>query len=692
MKTVGKHRIQFRARKGPRWRWGLELVARMCDVRRNSADAKANVLRDCSKFMVENGLNPDDSIDPSVVALVDAFLDTGNPLDAPAINYLDIAAADRSVKSHLRTFVRACQVRHVGRFGMVLNSYRTALGVTQKKIASTLGVPVPMVKGWLRPWTSSGFSVITPVQALELDDLLHADGVIVAGYAALSQHEAFRIERPVLDKILRLTTFGQTLRQARAGLCKRKLLRQVAAISGMSIAEGLLSRWECGIAKPCRDMQEAILAIDKICNAGGRLVQAWEDECPQVVAKSYKFPYSDWSERLRRQDKRIELCKTTNPERLPRTKGRGSDRWGEASRKRFRWFSERFFGRVLKLTDPEGKPRFTASTLSFSLMCQFEFVEHGLEFSGTLANLWRCYFPFIATDVETEEYWQGRLPTVRIESRRLGPGLVIESRKELTGINEQWSEQVRLTAERAKEYLSGRRGSRRPLNKKIIAALDAQVEMQNIVREIEAIADRMPLRTTTRRCAIKWRKLLKAALTCAGTFRPETVRLLGLGEILPVNESVRAEIPADKLKNRGQGGSQGGVHRTLSELPWLYKVLRGWLDHGRPFLMQRALARGERDSDCLLVAAETKRGRIAGSTICAKTLAQDIKSMLGYSPYGQRHLFATVAWLAGLTVEQIANAMQNTPLIAAKHYQHLTAAQRTARSQTVFEELLKAGG
>ena len=690
--TVTQPMIQFKRRKAPRWNFGLELVARMSKLRGNSGEATANVLRDCSKFLAKNDYNPDDSIDPTVVAMLDAFLDTANPADAPGIKYLDVAAQDRSVKSHLRTFVRACQVRHARNFGMVLNSCRVAVGVTQKQMATTLGVPLPMIKGWLRSGPSSGFSVITPNQALQLDHLLRADGVILAAYAALSQHEAFQIERPVVDKILGLTTFGHILRQASAGQCKRTLLKEVADRTGIWISESLFSKWECGTAKPSRDMQKAILEIDKICNADGKLVEAWEREHPQAVTEPYKFAYSKWPEYLRRQHKRVELCKTANPERLPRRKGKGSDRWGERSKKMFRGFSERLFGRLLKMTDSEGKPCFTTDTLSFSLMCQFKFIEDKLEFPGMLANLWRCFFPFLAADVEGEPYWQGKLPTCRIESRRLGPGLVEESRKELTGINEQWAEQVRLTAESAKDHVKRHDFPARPLDAKIRAALDAKEVMQDMVADIEARADKMPMRTSTRKNALKWRKLLEAALTCAGTFRPETVRLLGLGEILPANGNARAEIPPDKFKNLGEGGSKGGVHRTLSELPWLYKVLRGWIDQGRPFLMRRALARGETDMECLLVAAETKRGRIAGSTVSAKTLALDIKSVLGYSPYGQRHLFATAAWLAGMTVEQIANAMQNTPRIASKHYQHLTAAQRMARSQSVYQAVLKAGG
>ena len=62
-------------------------------------------------------------------------------------------------------------------------------------------------------------------------------------------------------------------------------------------------------------------------------------------------------------------------------------------------------------------------------------------------------------------------------------------------------------------------------------------------------------------------------------------------DVLPIHHQVQAGIAADKFKTRGKGGSKGGVHRTLSDLPWVYKALQGWIKHGRPFLLKEALAR-----------------------------------------------------------------------------------------------------
>ena len=109
---------------------------------------------------------------------------------------------------------------------------------------------------------------------------------------------------------------------------------EVARITGIYVSEADFSRWLNG-RLPSRDKQKAIQAIDKICNAGGQLVDAWEKECPQIILAPYKFPESEWPKYLGGQRKRITLYKTTNPERLKRSKGRGSDKWDEVRRRRF---------------------------------------------------------------------------------------------------------------------------------------------------------------------------------------------------------------------------------------------------------------------------------------------------------------------------------------------------------------------
>jgi hypothetical protein len=696
----------FIRNKSERWRFGLDVVARICKIRGNSAEETSSALNDCAKFLEENGFTSDGHIDAPVVALVDMFLDSGNLADAPEIKFLDVAVRDVSVKNHLRTFVRACQVRGVRNFPMVFDSWRVVSGRTIRQIATALGVSVPKVKMWLR--RSSGFSSMTPHQALHLDHLLGADWIILAAYAALSQHTAFQIAPPILDKILGRMTFARLLRQLCNGLSKRGLLVEVARITGIYVSEADFSRWLNG-RLPSRDKQKAIQAIDKICNAGGQLVDAWEKECPQIILAPYKFPESEWPKYLGGQRKRITLYKTTNPERLKRSKGRGSDKWDEVTQEIFLGFSERFFGRILQRTDPAGKPLFNKDTLSFSLMCDFENIEDDFEFIrqrvgrtgqntseyselGSLLNLWTWFFPHITADVQGEPYWQGKLPPEKVESLCLGPGLFVERRTALTTTKQRWAEQLRLTVLKAREYLKKHDFPAGPLDEKIRSALEADVDLGAIAAELEPQVNEMPMSTTTRKTAIKWRDLAAAALSWAGIFRPETVRQLELEDVLPIHHQVQAGIAADKFKTRGKGGSKGGVHRTLSDLPWVYKALQGWIKHGRPFLLKEALARGEKDAGHLFVAAEVRPDRVAGGPLSANELAMCIKRVLGYAPYGQRYLFANLAWVVGITLQEIANVMGNTPPAARIHYQKLAPEQRMRRGQTAFTAFLKKGG
>jgi hypothetical protein len=62
------------------------------------------------------------------------------------------------------------------------------------------------------------------------------------------------------------------------------------------------------------------------------------------------------------------------------------------------------------------------------------------------------------------------------------------------------------------------------------------------------------------------------------------------------------------------------------------------------------------------------------------------------APYGQRHLFATAAWIAGLQVKDIANAMHNTPPIAAGTYINASPEQKKQLGNRAFAALLEGGG
>jgi hypothetical protein len=260
--------------------------------------------------------------------------------------------------------------------------------------------------------------------------------------------------------------FGQLLRRCRRGLSKRALLAEVKRRTGITVPESLLSKWECKQELPSLDKREAVIALDKICGADGKLVEAWEKEQPRSVKSAYGFSFEDWPEKLRAQYNRIRLYKTTNPEKLPRGKGYGSDRWGIPSQLRFRGFAERFFGYLLARRGADDK--FDASTLSFSLLCRWELVEEYFGFvqerngrsnwtskekneTKTLLNLYVCFFPALTTDVAGEPHWKGKLPVTRTET--VDPILSITREVAMAAVGDQWAEQLQLTREQAKLFL-----------------------------------------------------------------------------------------------------------------------------------------------------------------------------------------------------------------------------------------------
>ena len=129
----------------------MDVVARICKIRGNSAEETSSALNDCAKFLEENGFTSDGhGIDAPVVALVDMFLDSGNLADAPEIKFLDVAVRDVSVKDHFPD-VRAGLPGPGGeKFPDGVRLVALIAGRTIRQIATALGVSVPKVKMWLR--------------------------------------------------------------------------------------------------------------------------------------------------------------------------------------------------------------------------------------------------------------------------------------------------------------------------------------------------------------------------------------------------------------------------------------------------------------------------------------------------------------------------------------------------------------
>jgi len=677
-------------------------MRRMGEIRGHGTTTLDNAERVAMNLLEENGRAAREAIDYAWIQPLDDFLKSGKLADAPGVKYLEVAARDRSVKSHVRTFVRACQALAEHDFSEVLRWWRAAAGLSVGEVAAQCGVPMKKLKIWLRK--EARFTTDMPAEiALRLDDALGANGAVLAAYAATTQDAAFTITPPIMDKILNQMSFGRLLRRCRRGLSKRALLLEVKKRTGITVSESLFSKWECKQLLPSLDNRETVLALDKICGAEGKLAEAWEKEQPRSVKSAYGFSFKDWPEKLRAHYDRIRLYKTTNPEKLPRSKGYGGDRWGIPSQLRFRGFAGRFFGYLLARRGADEK--FDASTLSFSLLCRWDLVEEYFRFvqerngrlnwtgeekneTKTLLNLYVCFFPKLATDVAGEPHWNGKLPVTKTET--VDPILAVTREVPIEALADQWAEQLRLTRERAKLFLglNKKNFQVRRLNAKIGPLLAAKIGLWRILAELKEQVLRAPLQITSLKAAVRCRKQTETLLLFARSLRPATIRSVSLNEI--GNHGVEASIPSDKIKPKGKGGGKGGLQGKLSELPWFSMAMERWIKLGRPYILN--LCEGDSDVGSLFTASPLGPKHPRGGPISEKTLADDILSVLGYSPYGQRHLFATSAWIAGLQVKDIANAMHNTPSIAAGTYIDASPEQNKQRGNRVFAALLERGG
>ena len=445
-----------------------------------------------------------------------------------------------------------------------------------------------------------------------------------------------------------------------------------------------------------------IAALDQIYAAGGQLIEAWEAENPRQTFAPYLLAFDKWPEGVRRQFEQLALYKTINPGNLTRSDARSGDRWNSpASRMKLQRWCEHYFGYLVHVRG------MALESLSLSLLADWDLVKAYFDFvrdgagktaysqdsfiiTSQLHNIYLFFLPSIADDAVREAHWAGRLPTCGKKPVQIVPGVTREEEVKLETLEEGWNYYLRLTARRARDFQCEKEFANESLSGRALALLDAEVGVARIAAVVEHLLVKMRGRIRCRKAAILLRRLAVVALLIARNFRPATLVGLKLPHVEVIDDGrIKLKIPEKLFKNKGKGGSQGGVNGKLPDVDWIHEAIRRWLQEGRPFLLRDAAARGEKDEGWFFFSADHAGPKaVPGGPSAAKSLAGDAALILGYNPYGQRYLFANDAWNKGIPVEHTAINLQQTSEINREVYARVTAKQRGRRASGTMTPLL----
>jgi len=683
----------------------MEKEAQVCGKAPSTIGVTRSV---CKSFLEDNGYELDEYIEAEFVDSLERAVQTGNLGQCPALKVSTSAADDSGFRSRIGDLIRACRVLATGHFTMTLRTLLASSPLSHREIAIAVGLKVPQIRGWLannRP----GVSNLSAEKAKKLDEVLRADGLLLATHVAVNQDVAYRNPLTIKDKILGKEPFSRKLRAHRLRLKRTmdSLLDHVETITSMRVTKSQFSKWEQGLYVPSEGMRPVIKAVDDLCGANGDLTQAWEAEGPRIVQPPYRLPCGDWPERISAQFERVRLYKTTNPEELPTSENKGSDRWTcEASANKFATSCAQFFGYLLQ------ERAFAEEQLSITLFCDWPLVRGYFDFiakrtgdgsvhsfyaytlAGFLQNLYNYYFPALASTAAREPYWQNHLPMEEIVEVQSASGFVRKFPCPLNGDEERWRYQVHLAKTMVHKFMKSAKFESESLCEKAQELLDMEISLNELSKAAALRVRELPPRILCRKAAILSRRLAVVALIFARAFRPGTLDKIRTTQVaIGMDRKVSVSIDEAQFKNRGKGGSENGVKGPLADIDWIHEAIRRYVEEGRPLLLGDAKLRTGRDDGFFLTASLSKRafraGHCPGEQLTRGLLSHDVQAIAGYNPYAQRYLYASDAYAKGVSTDEIAHYLQNTPEVTDRVYKKRTAGRDARKANQSLEGLIK---
>jgi hypothetical protein len=670
--------IDKQSRKQIRCRQILRLLGREASLRGDDPNSIATIVLTVTAFLEHNGYALDSIIAPDLADEITCAVIGGGLGVKTKIKLPPGADKDPAYLVRIGALARAYAALAEADFGGTLRRYFKANKLTCREIDSQCGLGLESLRSWLR--SPATFTTnLTPEQALQLDATLHAGGKLFASFVATTQHMAYEVLPTVMDEILGRSPFARKLRQLRLGgkLAHGQLLAEVKRLSKVRLTNSRIATWEQGRSLPSLDMKEVVTALDQLLAANGDLVKAWLAGSPRAVYAPYSLAFDQWPEALRAQFERIVLYKTTNPEGRRESRRACGKRWtGTASREIFQNFCQAFFGYLLK------EKKFKADSLSVSHLCDWDLVLGCFDFilrrtgkahyttyphvvTSTLLNLYGYYMPHIAEEAVNEPYWAGRITLQVDHFLEVLPGVKRNKPVILANLQEAWAHHLALLKQSARAFLRHNQFEGEPYIEKTNALLQAGAGVFEISAMMAARVWYLPVLILSRKAAVLSRRLAAVALLVALNLRPATLRSLRTDQVTVTPDGkIRVKIEDTQFIGRGMGGSQGGLHETLPDVPWIHEALRRYIEEGRPLLVGGAAAGCGKDAEFFLTSDSLSDA--PGSPLTKEGLNGDVKIILGYGPLAHRPLLLGDAAGQNVSTKDIAAALQTTEAMVRK--------------------------
>jgi hypothetical protein len=665
------------------WRDLLTQIFRECLVRNIDAKVPVSVPR---AFLRNNSVELSDPIEIELIDKLRQASMQDDGLTSAGFRLPSSGADDAAYVSRIRRLVVSYDVLTTSNFGVGFQKLVAEADppVTIGQLALRTGLEAGKIRYALK--AQNGCTGLDAKDICRMDEVLGSTGKLIALYAALSQHVSLKNHSPAMNEVLNLNSFGALLRRKRIALelTLSDVSRAMAAV-GIPVSDDQLCGWECEYNKPPKEMSQAVLALDEMLRCDGILVISWDEQTCRGPLPPYALRFSDWPPKLQTQ---FELLAEFKQREYCNTPGLSDPgHWASpASKSRALETLERIFGFLL---NNRCMPR---EALSMTLIADFTLITAFFDFvrnrmsrddysydaeiiARVIKNWYVYYYPDLLDDACDEEYWIRNMPKEAEGVHEVVPGVSRPYKRELTSIKARWRYQIFAATGKCTTFLKSGKFSRANLGKsaeplfKHPGALSQMAEI--LADQIHALSGRVSCVDA----AIHVRRLTQAVVLIARCFRPETLLSLQMNHAdIHSDGRVWLDVPPELYKQKGQGGSKLGFHGYLADFDYMHEVVRRYINDARPFLVGDPQARGHHDAGYLFTPACNENRRngvnslIPGGPLSHELLRRDVRSVLGYAPYAQRHVFSTEALFFDLISDEAAEVLANTSRMIDLHY------------------------
>jgi hypothetical protein len=551
----------------------------------------------------------------------------------------------------------------------------------------------------------------------EMDRYLGMNGRLVAAFSAYTPQKCSR-DAFSPDQKEALSAGNGTLHQlVRYWAQQDDEVTLRPLFKAAQMREHLYQNWLClplatrGVPGLQSADRSAFEHIDRELDAKGKIVAAFDKQLAAQGAQSVRigFPYREWSEQLKREFKHLETYKFKNPQVLGRSKkgvwtqslNLKGDLESQSSNTTRKYF-EQLFGhaitacglkpeelRLAHVVVPEVVTGFILARMSRTDRDKFNQADYShlgisqsLIYSG--GELGGDFCGYFVNDAVAEEYWDdpyiaARLPLSFVPQARGGYQIAVE-RIAIPPDNKRarWHAFLAESCSKFRRFThsKGKAESDRFYHRVQNLIENPDYDLGKWLKDgfAKLINSAPPRHSAPIAWAKHVRKCVLYMLVVTRAFRRMTLARLELRHIVPNSDKTKYhfDIEEDLFKQKGKGGSKGGVQAEVDDVLLLAfemtekplidgsatALLRLYVEEARPLL-------GIKSNSFFGLEPES----------LGTAFSQTTKTVFGreVNLHAIRYVLATWCLRQGISVEDTAAILGHLPSATKLIYSHLTA-------------------